>query len=559
MIVGAIKKKKTNQAEKKADSIEKIIDSNEDYIKGFIDNRDYIGAATFIDFMHTEMQVPYTKDMQLWHGYCLFHSGQYSDSIEIYQNLLKQDPNDKLLYLYIASCHYYNQDYDLALENAKIGPDCDYKTRLLFHIYQQQHNEEKVLEAHSQMVGTLENQLSLAAIHFMRSNFPEAIDIYQKILLENPDFIALYVYIAMCLFKMENYEESNENVDQYLSVNSDSAVSLNLKSCVYLKLFGSEVAESQLLQIKKFSSSNFSFVDTLINHNLVIFHNGDDGFNVLPKIVSLIPEASYNLALLYLKENKPEEASLTLQNQESTDVNSAFLEATINVSLGQLTENVSLIESGCETFLEIGEMENIKDTVTGRECLASAKFITGEYKESLRIMESVEEALSDSDEYNYNKAMILCQLSRFNEAEKYFSLVQNENYKNEIFYTSWLSLCYIKTHKPEKAWDLYVETTSTEDANTLLRIISNECFKEGQFYYSMKAFTVLSQFDMDSTIKEGLIASSVAVFRSIISGKESTDKFIEVLAGLNTEPSASHIVEIIDRYIDNIDSGELDY
>jgi intraflagellar transport protein 56 len=191
-----------------------------------------------------ELNQPYTKELSHWHGYSLFHSARYTDAIALYDKMLKQEPEDTLLWLYIASCLYYNQEFPEAREAALQGRPCDFRTRLLFHIAHQVNDEQGLYQAHSELVGTLENQLSLAAIHYMRSHYQEAIEIYQRLLLQRPEFLALNVYIAMCQFKLEQYEESNEAVDLYLGENSDSAVALNLKSCDYWRLFDATIAES---------------------------------------------------------------------------------------------------------------------------------------------------------------------------------------------------------------------------------------------------------------------------------------------------------------------------
>ncbi|OHT10892.1 TPR Domain containing protein [Tritrichomonas foetus] len=553
MIVGSKKKKTAPVQQEKTPDVKTVIETNEQYIFKYIENRDYSGAATFIEFLRDELQVQYTKEIALWHGYALFHLGQYSDAIEIYEKLQVEDPNDQFLNLYLSSCHFYNQDFDKAHEYAQKGPDCDLKTRLIFHISQQRHDEEQLFQAHSQMIGTLENQLSLAAIHYTRSNFQDAIDIYQKLLMMHPDFLALHVYIAMCQFKMDMFQESNDTVDQYLAVNSDSAISLNLKACDYLHLFGPEIAESQLLQIRKFSSSSYEFVDALIRHNEIIFHNGEDAFSVLPKLVESLPETRFNLAVLYLRENNPQEAFNLLQEVEPIDIKESILKATVSVAMGQVAFEPNLIEEANVTYAEVGQMDIVKDTVPGRQCLASSKFIVGDFAEALRVLQTIEDAIGDTDEFCYNKGMALAVLGRYAEAEKYFLQVNNETYKKEIFYVSWLCRCYIKNKKPDKAWELYVDATPTEDAKTLLQIISTECFTAGQYFYSMKAYDVLAQFDMDQTNKDGMIASAVGVFRAILAQRESPEKIIDVLTTLNNEPSAEQTLQTIQDYVENSD------
>ncbi|KAI5549320.1 intraciliary transport [Trichomonas vaginalis G3] len=494
--------------------------------------------------------------MQLWHGYSLFHSGQYEDAIDIYENLLKSDPDDTTVNLYISSCEFYLQDYEVARDYANKGPSCDYKTRLLFHIAQQTNDDDALYKTHSQLLGTLENQLSLAAIHYIRSHYQEAIDIYTKLLAEHPDYIALNVYIAMCQFKLDQHQEANDTVDQYLQVNSDSAVALNLKSCAYLKLYDPSTAESQLLQIRKFSSATYGFVDSLINHNLCIFHDGDDGFTFLPKLVGIIPQAQQNLAILYLRESNSTEAYNILQDFQPLDLSENLLKATVDFAYGQLTGDANLITSSNEVFKEYGNLDEIKDTIQGRQVLSTNKFIEQEWDAALKVLQSIEEYLKENDEFNYNKAMILAQLSRWAEAERFFLLVKNPAYLRELYYTSWLCMCYIMNRKPEKAWELYTQCTVAEDAKTLLQIISSECYTQGMFYFAMKAYSILAGYEMNEEMKQGMIASAVGVFRNILSRKEEPDKINEIYDCLMQEKDAEQVLQTIQNYVET--SGEFD-
>lgn len=555
MIVGA-KKKKDNQTKIDGSEQNKSTETPEEYILRCIDSRDYTGAATYIDFAKNELNIPYTKEMALWHGYSFFHCGQYSDAIEVYENLLKQDPSDTMLHLFISSCQYYNQDYDEARESAFKGPDCDFKTRLIFHIAHQRNDEEELFNAHSKLIGTLENQLSLAAIHYMRGHYQDAIEIYQRLLEQHPDFMALHIYIAMCQFKLEQYNESNEELDFYVNENSDSAVALNLKSCGYFRLFDAEIAESQLLQIKKFSTAAYDFIDALITHNLCIFHDGADGFTVLPKLANALSEAKYNLAVLYMRENNPKEANEILEDFQPIELNESILKGTVLLAMGQLNSEAGPIEEANAIFAEIGSMENIRDTVAGRECLASTKFIVGEYDETLRVLQTIEEYVSDTDEFNYDKGMTLASVSRWAEAERYFLMVQNPSYTREIHYVSWLCRCYIKNKKPEEAWKLYVDLTSAEDSKTLLHIIASDCFSSGQYYYAMRAYDVLTKYETEQSLRDGLIASAVGVFRGVLTRKETADKLSEVITILSGEPDAAQVLQTIQQYA--MESGDFD-
>jgi intraflagellar transport protein 56 len=528
-------------------------ETNEQFIRYSIENRDYSGASTYIEFLRDEMGQPYTKELALWNGYCLFHLGDYSAAMEVFVKLLEDDPDDDMLHLYIASCHFYNKDWEMAKAEAEKGPNCDLKSRLMMQITQQTADELQVFQWHSQLVGTLENQLSLASLHYIRANYTDAIDIYEKQLQQHPEFLALWVYIAMCQFKLDQFEESNESVDQYLAINSDSAMGLNLKACNYFHLFDAEVAESQLLQIRKFASATYTFTDSLIKHNVIVFHDGAEGLRELPPLVAVLPEARFNLAVLYMRENQPLEAYNLIQSMKPADVLESILKATVLCAVGQVNSEIALIEEANRIFGEVGQMDAVCDTVPGRQCLTASKFIVGDYDEVLKVLGTIEGIVGESDEFCYNKAMSLASLSRWAEAERYFTMVKNPSYIKEVYYTSWYCRCLIKNKKYDAAWNLYAEAVQTDDAKTLLSIIATDCFECGAYYYSMKAYEMLNSLDVDPVVKQGMIAAGIGVFRGFLSKKDSAERVSEVLVALSGEPEAAEVLEAIQLFIETAD------
>ena len=88
--------------------------------------------------------------------------------------------------------------------------------------------------------------VSLAAIHYLRSHFQEATDIYKRLLLENRDDLALNVYVAMCYYKLDYYDVSLEILAVYLQAHPDSAIAINLKACNHFRLYNGKAAESEL-------------------------------------------------------------------------------------------------------------------------------------------------------------------------------------------------------------------------------------------------------------------------------------------------------------------------
>jgi intraflagellar transport protein 56 len=65
------------------------------------------------------------------------------------------------------------------------APEGRLRNRLLFHLAHKFGDEKKLMSQHQQLEDVLEDQLSLAAIHYLRSHYQESIDIYKKILLDN--------------------------------------------------------------------------------------------------------------------------------------------------------------------------------------------------------------------------------------------------------------------------------------------------------------------------------------------------------------------------------------
>lgn len=74
---------------------------------------------------------------------------------------------------------------------ATTEPPTRLQIRLLFHLSHRLNDENKLMMYHQKLQDSVEDQLSLAAIHSLRGHYQEAIDIYKRILLENR-------YVRLC-------------------------------------------------------------------------------------------------------------------------------------------------------------------------------------------------------------------------------------------------------------------------------------------------------------------------------------------------------------------------
>lgn len=51
------------------------------------------------------------------------------------------------------------------------GPQCPLQNRILFHCAHKSGQEERLMECHAQLTDSLEDQLSLASIHYLRGHY----------------------------------------------------------------------------------------------------------------------------------------------------------------------------------------------------------------------------------------------------------------------------------------------------------------------------------------------------------------------------------------------------
>lgn len=208
------------------------------------------------------------QDIDFWIGYCHFHLGQYQLCLNFYQSLINEiegvDKNkiqsklvklvtrknlnsslflDKL-YLYLGCCYFMLGEYKNCLECIKKNSYEDIiKDKLKFHLSHKNGANKASNNHQEKLKDDLQNQLCLASIHYNRSQFQEAIDIYTKILDQNLDFVALNIYIALCYYKLDYFDKSQELIALYLQQFSDSVTAINLKACNYYRLYNNKAAE----------------------------------------------------------------------------------------------------------------------------------------------------------------------------------------------------------------------------------------------------------------------------------------------------------------------------
>ena len=131
-----------------------------------------------------------------WLGFAAFHLGDYKKALEVlapfgcslrpdpnapchpcclvlqvYQELLAKPDPDPVFHLYAACCLYYLGLHADAEVEANKGPATRLQNRILFHLAHKKGDETKLMGHHRALSESTEDQLCLAAIHYLRAHF----------------------------------------------------------------------------------------------------------------------------------------------------------------------------------------------------------------------------------------------------------------------------------------------------------------------------------------------------------------------------------------------------
>ncbi|XP_074034664.1 tetratricopeptide repeat domain 26 isoform X2 [Leptinotarsa decemlineata] len=452
----------------------------------YLQKRDYAGAITLLEYKQCTGR---NDSEEQWMAFCAFHRGDYKKALNIYQDHMKNDYDIEHSLLNTACCYFYLGMYDDSKEILKKAPSSGLKIRLNFHLSHKLRDEATLMEYHQQLQDVLEDQLSLAAIHYLRAHYQEAIDIYKRLLLQNRENIALNVYVALCYYKLDYYDVSQEVLGMYLNQYPDSVIATNLKACNTFRLYNGTSAENELRTIID-QSANVGFGYDLLKHNLVVFRDGEGAMQ---------------------------------------------------------PEHVKVAE---ECFHLVGSSTSECDTIHGRQCMAAAFFLAGQFEEVLVYLTSIKSYLHSDDTFNFNFAQAKTACNQFKEAEETFLLIQDSHIKNDYVYISNLARCFIMNQKPRQAWELYQRTESGPESFNLLLLIANDCYRMGEFWYAAKAFDSLDKLEPNPEFWEGKRGAIVGVFQGVVAQKFPVDILGDILQLLRSSTSnqADQIANVIRKW-----------
>lgn len=537
----------------------------EDYVR----ERDFAGALALAEF-NVKSGTGDRLENLMWAGYAAFHLTDYHRALGIYREIAAAFEQEMApeVHLFEACCLYYLGMHDRAEEAALKGPNGALRNRILLHAAHRANDEDKLMRCH-QKIGSesKEDQLSLAAVHYLRSNFQEAADIYKGLLLENrSEDVALNVYVAMCYYKLDYYDVSLEILAVYLQAFPDSAIAINLKACNSYKLYNGAAA-SQELQTLVERGHRLAAHD-LIAHNAVVFDEGKQALQKLPSLVGSIPQARLNLVIYHLRRARLcahdgpaardaiREACSLVRDLEPSTPQEYILKAVANATGGQLQGNREQLKRAQQFFQLVGASASECDTIPGRQCMASCFFLLKQFDDVHIYLNSIRTYMYGDDDFNWNFGISLAARGgdSFRAAEEALLLVQSEVYTRNPVYVAWLARCHIMNGNPGGAWELHLKALDREgdDGCSLLQLIANDCYRMGHFLYAAKAFDALERRlgDYDAEIWEGKRGAVVGVFQMVLAGTATKSELVDALAMVrgSSNPEGEHLARVISKH-----------
>jgi len=551
--------KKSNKLNKssKANNSASVNKRHELYnFEEYIQKTDFSGAKAVLENKRRNGDT--RLETTLWIAYCNAHLGDYAEALKEYKKLFNKAAGNVQIPSFVGVlmgvCYFMlgmYEDAKTTVEKTRDKCDESYQklaTRILFHSSHKLDEEDALFNYHSELEDTLENQLSLASIHFMRTHYQEAIDLYKKLLGENSGYLALNVYVALCYYKMDFFDVSQEVLQVYLDENPDSAIACNLKASNYYRLFSAKHAEQELRRVSEISSPHYSYCRELINHNLCVFKNGEGAQQVLPPLVGVVPEALTNLAVYYLKNDEIEEAYNLMKDTEPQTPSEYSIKGTVYAMYGQRKGNKEFVRQAQQYFQVVGASSTECDTIPGRQAMASCFFLLKQFNDVLIYLNSIKMYFKDNDDFNYNYGQAKAAIGKWVEAEDALSRVQSELIKNEYVYLNTLMKAFIKNGKARKAFEVYMKLDAAHP-NTfdLLNLLANDCYRSGQFLYAAKAFDVLERLEPTEELWNGKCGACIGIFQSVIAEQCDKDDLVECLMLLRNSdnPQAEYITQVI--------------
>ncbi|CAE7317456.1 Ttc26, partial [Symbiodinium sp. KB8] len=324
-------------------------------LQDFVGKCDWTGAMTLLEFQRRADDGD--DKTLLWMAYCSFHLGDYAKALDLYDEAIEAHGPSMDASLGRACCMYFlGRPKDAISIAEEFEDESPLAARVIFHAALKDGDEDRLLAAHEKIDDTSKtDQLSLAALHYMRSHFQEAMEIFKRINHDHKEDIALHVYMAMCYYKLDYYDVSLKILQVYLQHSPHSPAAANLKACNHFRLYNGKAAESELRQLVDATGDAAVVEDSAtLKHNLCIFRGGADASRILTPLLDSVPEARLNLTIHYLKAGDIAAAHATAEGIKPVAPTEYIVKAVVHAELGQASgdrEHLRLAQQ----YFQLGE------------------------------------------------------------------------------------------------------------------------------------------------------------------------------------------------------------
>ena len=230
----------------------------------------------------------------------------------------------------------------------------------------------------------------------------------------------------------------------------------------------------------------------LLRHNQVVFRGGEGALQVLPPLAGIPrgkaqpcdPSSSYWRALLA--------AFNLIKDLEPTTPPEYILKGVVHATIGQIqSDGGEHLKLAQQCFQIVGASARI---ATPSQAAVHGKllfYLLGQFEDVLVYLKSVAEFSKDDDNFHWNFALASAAMGDYKTAEESLNLIQDPGYRQEYPFVAWLAKSYVNNSKPRLAWELYASMEPNDESFALLRLIADECYRVGAFYYAQQAFDVL--------------------------------------------------------------------
>ena len=112
------------------------------------------------------------RGKSFWMAFCDFHLGYYKNCLTQYEKLFDATESKETA-LNIGVCMFYLGMYESAQKTIEDLPESQLKIRLLFHLAHKLGDDNRLMELHGVLRDVIEDQLSLAGLHYLRGQYQE--------------------------------------------------------------------------------------------------------------------------------------------------------------------------------------------------------------------------------------------------------------------------------------------------------------------------------------------------------------------------------------------------